>query len=77
MDATKDQVKADFDVLKKHLFDLQIDYFGSQKPLVYGTGKEMFHELDSLLKKDGISLQDRMNAVVMLAPGHRFVPAGC
>lgn len=61
-------VKQHFDRLKNHLTNPNIDFFGNHKDIIYGPGKELFHELDDLLQDDAIPLQKRMNAVVMMAP---------
>lgn len=67
LNETCNDVKADFEVLKEHLFNLQTDYFRSHKPIVYGTTKEMFHEFNRMLRNENINLQQRMDAVRALA----------
>ncbi|HEX7635193.1 MAG TPA: hypothetical protein VF427_07940 [Noviherbaspirillum sp.] len=73
LNATKKQVKDDFDVLKEHLFG---SYFGRRTQEMYGMGKELFHAFDSLLKNEKISLSQRMDAVVALAPRARVCAGG-
>ena len=76
LDDTKKKVQDDFDVLKQHLFDSQEDYFGRYKPEVYGVGKEMFHAFEELLQHERLPLQQRINAVVELAPRTRMCSGG-
>ena len=66
LNATKQKVTNDFNTLKHRLF-VSHD-FGLSTPAVYGTGKDLFHALEGLLKNENIPLQHRMDAVVALAP---------
>lgn len=75
-DETKEQVKDDYDVLKQHLFDFQEDFFGPRKPEIYSVCKEMFHEFAELLQNERIPLQQRIDAVVELAPRARMCSGG-
>ena len=75
-DETKKKVRDDFNVLKQHLFDSQVNFFGSHKPEVYGVGKEMFHAFEELLQNGRIPFQQRINAVVELAPRTRMCSGG-
>ena len=76
LDETKKKVKDDFDVLKQHLFESEGGFFGPRKPEVYGSGKEMFHVFEELLHNEDIPLQQRINAVIELAPRTRMCSGG-
>ena len=73
---TTDSIQDDFDTLKSHLFDFSEDFFSTHKPIVYGPGKEMFHELVNLLGNEKIALQKRMTAVIAMAPQMRVCSGG-
>lgn len=62
-----DEVEADFNGLKTHLYDSMVDFFDNHKDVIYGVGKEMFHELDNLIQDEKIPIQKRMNAVTAMA----------
>jgi hypothetical protein len=55
--------------LKRHLLEAKAEFFGDDGPLLYGPGKEMFHEFVNLLNDERIPLQTRMNAIQSLAAG--------
>lgn len=65
---TVDAIKKHLDVFKQHLTDIKQDFFSTHKPVVYGLGKEMFHDLIALLQQANIPLQNKLNAVIRLAP---------
>lgn len=71
LEKTKQEVEGHFDKLKKHLFEGNGKFFlrdGDHRPLMYGTVKKMFHEFSRMLEDEGIPLQNRINAVLALAP---------
>jgi ankyrin repeat protein len=53
---------------KNNTLDLVRDFYGPHKPLIYGTVKEILHELESWLKNDKIPLQKRINVIQAMAP---------
>lgn len=67
VDETKEKVTAGFEELTKHLFDLQADHFGTDKAQMYGTAKEMFHQLDDMLGNTLIPHRQRLKVIVTLA----------
>ncbi len=60
-------IEHNLNALKSHICNLNVDFFSSHKEMMYGPGKEMFHEFDSLLQNDKIPLQKRLNAVTTMA----------
>ena len=75
----RNQVKGDFDVLKRHLFE---ENFFNQprrddhRPEVYGPGKDMFDTLAKLLQDERIPLVRRINAAVALSPRVQMCAGG-
>lgn len=65
-----------FDELREHIHNPRYDYFEAHKEVIFGSGKEMFHELDNLLQDEKIPLQKRMNAVTMMAPSMGMCSGG-
>jgi len=73
---TRQKMKDDFNVLKKHLFDEQGYHFFPHQNKVYGVGKEMFHAVAKLLQESHVPLQQRMNAVRNLSLQARVCSGG-
>ncbi len=63
-----DDISGNFSKLKNHISNSDVDFFGPHKEMIYGPGKEMFHELDDLLQNEKIPLQKRLNAIKVMAP---------
>jgi hypothetical protein len=63
-----DNISEHINDLRNHVSNPNIDFFGEHKEIIYGPGKELFHELDDLLQNEQIPVQKRMNAVAMMAP---------
>jgi uncharacterized protein len=70
------EIQAGFSDLKNHISNSDGEFFGTHKEVIYGPGMEMFNELDVLLNNNTISLQKRMNAVVMMAPAMGMCSGG-
>lgn len=72
----RSDIAVKFNDLKNHINDSNGDFFGAHKEIIFGVGKEFFHELDDLLKNETIPLQKRMNAVVVMAPAMAMCSGG-
>jgi len=68
-DAALHTIKLHFGDLKDHLTNDQVDYFASQKPVVYGAGKHMLVEFERLLQNRDLPLQQRIDAIKAMAEG--------
>jgi ankyrin repeat protein len=65
---TINQVEGDFLIFKENVTNFESDYFSSNKALVYGAAKEMFHEFENLLLDEKLPLQRRMDSITAMAP---------
>jgi ankyrin repeat protein len=65
-----------FEKLKNHLSDLDSDFFGPHKNILYGAGKEYFHELEQLLNSEWSPIEKRIDAIQAMAPHMVFCSGG-
>ncbi|MGI4938462.1 MAG: ankyrin repeat domain-containing protein, partial [Janthinobacterium lividum] len=74
--STVEGIRKHLAVLKRHLTDTRYDFFSAHKEVVFGLGKQMFHELDALLAQEKIPLKIRLNAIMKMAPQFEVCPGG-
>lgn len=78
-EAKVNKVEGYFGALQKHLFADEGNYFvagqdADDRPFMYGTVKEMFHDFSHLLKDESILLEPRIAAVLAIASKERMNP---
>lgn len=72
--STVRDINDDFQEFKHHLFSG--GYFDNHEAIMFGHGKELFHELKNLIDDTKLPLQLKVNTLMAIAPGMRNCSGG-